>query len=326
MARMFITGGAGFLGRALIRHFQDTLQVDVTVYSRDEAKHMKARSLFPDAQFIIGDIHDSDRLKSAIKGHDYVIHAAALKHVPQAETNVRETVRVNIEGSRHVFEAALDARVRKVISISTDKACRPVNVYGFTKKVMERLAQEFDTYSDTHFVTVRYGNVVGSTGSVIPIFEQQAHKRQLRITDPTMTRFWLPIQEAVGMVELALMEQERGTILVKRIPATDMLTVAKAAARHALGRSYEEDRIDFITTGHRFGEKHDEELIAREEVLHTKYLETSPWMEIIPIWHEPIRPPDGENMRTYYTSATPDQWLDEDAMLEMIKDSMGEPW
>ncbi len=326
--RLFITGGAGFLGRALIKHFQLVWNIEVTVYSRDEAKHAKARSMFPDAQFIIGDILDHERLESAMVGHDYVIHAAALKHVPQAETNVREATRINVDGSRNVFDAAIKARCRKVISISTDKACRPVNVYGFTKKLMERLGQEYNTYGDTQFNAVRYGNVIASTGSVIPIFREQARTRQLNITDPGMTRFWLSIQNAVALVDHSFKSQTPGTILVERIAASDMLTVAKAAARLELGADYDLDSITINTTGHRFGEKRHEELIAPEEVLHARQWGTSPYVEIHPIWKGKMNTDDVDPTAAYYTSATPDRMLDEEGMLELIGESASAelPW
>lgn len=326
--RLFITGGAGFLGRALIRHFQEAYQLEVTVYSRDEAKHAKARSTYPDARFIIGDILDGPRLESAMVGHDYVIHAAALKHVPQAETNVREATRINIDGSRNVFDAAINAGCRKVISISTDKACRPVNVYGMTKKIMERLGQEYDTYGHTQFNTVRYGNVIASTGSVIPIFREQARTRQLNITDPGMTRFWLSIQNAVALVDHSFTSQTPGTILVERIAASDMLTVAKAAARLELGDDYDLDSIVINTTGHRFGEKRHEDLVAPEEVLHARSMPSSPYVEIHPIWKGQMNADIVDPNAAYYTSATPDRMLDEDGMLELIGESERDelPW
>ncbi len=327
--RLFITGGAGFLGRALIKHFQEVYDFDVTVYSTDEEKHAKARSMFPDAEFIIGDILDINRLEPAIAAHDYVIHAAALKHVPQAETNVREAIRINIDGSRNVFAASIrSSRCEKVISISTDKACRPVNVYGLTKKIMERLAQEYDTYGDTQFNTVRYGNVIASTGSVIPIFREQARTRQLNITDPGMTRFWLSIQNAVALVDHSFTSQTPGTILVERIAAANMLTVAKAAARLELGDDYDLDSIVINTTGHRFGEKRHEELIAPEEVLHARHMPDSPYVEIHPIWKGQMNHDTVDRNAAYYTSATPDNMLDEEGMLELIAESASAemPW
>jgi UDP-N-acetylglucosamine 4,6-dehydratase len=319
--RTFITGGAGFLGRALLESLRDE---EVTVYSRDEAKHARARAQFPDIQFIIGDILDRDRLQAAMSGHDQVIHAAAMKYVPQAETNVREAVRVNIDGSRNVFDAALQNSVTRVVAISTDKACSPVNVYGFTKKIMERLAQEYNTYSGTAFNTVRYGNVMASTGSVIPLFRNQARSRKLTLTDPTMTRFWLTIDQAVDLVNHSLERQTPGTILITRMPATDMMTIAKAAARMELGAEYFEDRMDIEIIGHRFGEKRHEELVAREEVLHTTR-GTGPHVEIHPIFRPGLPPDEVDPMREYYTSATPDHWLSEDEAYEMMM-KMEMPW
>lgn len=313
--RIFITGGAGFLGRALLDSLRDQ---DVTVYSRDEAKHARARSQFPNVRFIVGDILDYQRLEAAVTGHDQVIHAAAMKYVPQAETNVREAIRVNVEGSRNVFDAALHAGVAKVVAISTDKACRSVNVYGHTKKLMERLAQEYDTYAGTEFNTVRYGNVLASTGSVVPLFRDQARSRKLTLTDPTMTRFWLTADRAVELVHIGLTSQTRGTVLVDRMAATDMMTVARAAARVELGADYREDQIEIDIIGHRFGEKQHEELIAPEEVNHVVQKDKSSIVEIRPVWGDGLPADQVDPVRNHYTSAKPDVWLDEDAVVEMI--------
>ena len=316
MPKAFITGGAGFLGRALTEWLMSE-DIDVTIYSRDEAKHAKARSQFPEARFIIGDIQNRDLLEASIMGHDYVIHAAAMKYVPQAETNVNAAIRVNVDGSRMVFNAALRARVSRVVSISTDKACSPVNVYGYTKKLMERMSQEFDTYGPTDFVCVRYGNVIASTGSVIPIFREQARTRELKVTDPNMTRFWLTIENAVQLVRHSLNEQTPGTILIERLAATDMLTVARAAAMVELGEDYTVDSIKTTTTGHRFGEKTHEELVGMEERFHTRRWGTSPYMEIDPIWEPPLKDTVDSNA-PYYTSNTPDHWINPIQMAKMI--------
>ncbi len=321
--RTFITGGAGFLGSALLGSLTDD---EITVYSRDEAKHARARSQFPNVHFIVGDILDFPRLLAAMIGHDRVIHAAAMKYVPQAEINVREATRVNVLGSTNVFDAALQDGINKVVAISTDKACRSANVYGHTKKLMERLAQEYDGYSSTAFNTLRYGNVMASTGSVIPMFRDQARSRTLTLTDPTMTRFWLTINQAVDLVHHSLTRQTSGTVLVDRMGATDMMTVAKAAARVELGRDYKEDRMDIKIIGHRFGEKQHEELIAPEEVSHAVRIGGSSLVEIHPVT-TPALPPDPIEgvMAMYYTSATPDHWFTEDEVVEMIA-RMELPW
>ena len=321
--RTFITGGAGFLGSALLDSLKDD---EITVYSRDEAKHARARSKFRNVHFIVGDILDLARLEAAMIGHDRVIHCAAMKYVPQAEINVREATRVNIIGSTNVFDAALHAGVSKVVAISTDKACRSVNVYGHTKVLMERLAQEYDGYSSTAFNTLRYGNVMASTGSVIPLFRDQARSRTLTLTDPTMTRFWLTINQAVDLVLHSLTRQTRGTVLVSRMGATDMMTIAKAAARVELGRDYSEDRIDIKIIGHRFGEKKHEELIAPEEVGHAVRVGLSSLVEIHPVTAPPLPPDPIEGpMAEYYTSATPDRWFSEDEIVDMIS-NMELPW
>lgn len=320
--RVFITGGAGFLGRALIRYLsQHRGGMRFTIYSRDEAKHARARAIADNLDFVLGDVTDYERLSAAMLGHDVVIHTAALKHVPQAETAVREAIRVNVLGSLYVFQAAVQARVERVVSISTDKACRPENVYGMTKKMMERLAQEYDGYGHTAFTTVRYGNVIGSTGSVIPLFRQQARERVFRVTNPNMTRFWLTVRDACELIDHSMRSQPRGTVLIQRLPATDIRTTAMAAAMVELGQQYKDDWFRWDTIGNRFGEKNDEELLAPEEVAYT--IRRDSHMLLHPVWQGRQREPEMDIAvnEYYYTSATPDCWLDVDRMAAMIRES-----
>lgn len=320
--RVLITGGAGFLGRALIRYLnQHRRGMRFTIYSRDEAKHARARAIADNLDFVIGDVLDYERLSAAMLGHDVVIHTAALKHVPQAETAPREAVRVNVDGSMNVFHAAVRARVDRVVSISTDKACRPENVYGMTKKMMERLAQEYDGYGHTAFTTVRYGNVIGSTGSVIPLFRQQARERHFKVTNPNMTRFWLTVKDACELIDQAMTKQPRGTVLIPRLPATDIRTTAMAAAMVELGERYQEDWFKWETIGNRFGEKNHEELLAPEEVAYT--IRRDKHMLLHPVWQgrQIEAEKDVAVNEYYYTSATPDVWLDVDRMAAMIRES-----
>jgi UDP-N-acetylglucosamine 4,6-dehydratase len=318
--RIFVTGGAGFLGRALLRDAR-TRHPDwrFTIYSRDEGKHAPVRAEFPEHDYVLGDVRDLDRLSTAITGHDVVIHAAAFKYVPQAETQVGQAVAANITGSENVATAAMRARVERVIGISTDKACRAINVYGLTKRVMERLFQEADAVGATHFTTVRYGNVIGSTGSVIPFFLRQAKEGRITLTNPDMTRFWLSVGRAVELIRRAMRgtgDGGTGTIIVPRLAATDMVTVARACALVA-GVA----QPKFETIGHRHGEKVHEDLLAPEEVAYAD------WDSMDRIMHlysptagttdEATRPPG------LYTSATPDHWIGVDDMAKMIREGMG---
>ncbi len=319
MANVFVTGGAGFLGRAILRVARDRHRDwRFTIYSRDEAKQAPVRAEFPNHNFILGDVRDLDHLTTAMMGHDSVIHAAAFKYVPQAETQVAQAVAININGSMNVATAAMRARVEQVVGISTDKACRAINVYGLTKRVMERVFQEANDLTDTSFTSVRYGNVIGSTGSVIPMFIRQAKEGRITLTNPNMTRFWLSVEEAVDLVFRALDQAHGGTILIPRIAATDMQTVA-----HACTIIAGKPDTRYETIGHRHGEKVHEDLLAPEEVPYTlaDYHVGQPRVMYL---HAPTTgdaitdPPDG-----LYTSATPDHWLSVDRMAELIQESMG---
>lgn len=318
MPNVFVTGGAGFLGRAILREAPNRPRDwRFTIYSRDEAKQAPVRAEFPEHNYILGDVRDLDHLTTAIMGHDIVIHAAAFKYVPQAETQVGQAITVNVNGSLNVATASIRARVEQVIGISTDKACRAINVYGLTKRVMERAFQEANELTDTSFTCVRYGNVIGSTGSVIPMFIRQAKEGRITLTNPNMTRFWLSVTDAVDLIFMALGQVHGGTILVPRCAATDMKTVAKACA---IVSGHNAPRLEII--GHRHGEKVHEDLLAPEEVPYTLADYTTGQPRVMYL-HPPTLPdeitdlPDG-----LYTSATPDHWLSVDAMTEMIREGM----
>lgn len=317
MVNVFVTGGAGFLGRHILREAH-TRNPDWgwTIYSRDEGKHAQVRALHPDARFVLGDIKDLDHLTTAMMGHDYVIHAAALKYVPQAEAAVSETVAVNINGSRNIAWAAIHARVQRVVGISTDKACRPTSVYGLTKRLMERIFQEADTVTDTQFNCVRYGNVIGSTGSVIPIFQDLARRKErLTVTDMAMSRFWLSAAEAVDLIFTALdMPGEYGGVtLVPRLGATDMETLVTASAQSV---DIHNPKVNIV--GRRPGEKRDEDLLAPEEVPWTDARGRARWMWLHPPTVDPL--PEEDRPDGLYTSATPDHWIGVDEMARMIRD------
>jgi len=233
MRNVLITGGAGYLGRAFLRKISKTHpDVTCTVFSRDHGKHSYCQREFPQHRYIIGDIRDYDSVELATAGHDIVIHAAAFKYVPQAETNVSECHEINVIGSLNVARAAMRTGVKRVIGLFTDKACSPINVYGMTKLMMEKMFQEADAKSPTQFNLVRYGNVVSSTGSAVPIFRRQAREQKLvKLTNPQMTRFWLTVEAAVDLIMLSLKEEQGGTVLIPRIGSLSLLDTYRAAVQ-----------------------------------------------------------------------------------------------
>ncbi len=323
--RILMTGGAGFLGRAIMRRtpllFSDP--VDFTVYSRDGIKHSKAQAEFPNAQYIMGDIQDLPRLEAAMAGHDVVIHAGAMKDVPGGERNVAEAVAVNVMGSRNVCTAALRTGIDRVVGISTDKVCRPVNVYGMTKFRMERLFQEADAINHRcQFNLVRYGNVISSTGSVIPLFRRQAREGTITLTKPEMTRFWLRIDDAVDLVWAALSETEGGTILIPRLRSLSMAGVATACGILEMGEEGER-LITRSIIGQRFGEKVHEELVSPVETIYTEegpLMGTTRLLRMFPVTNG-MRP---HHIDSPYTSDAPDEPLTTAKMMDWIREAPGE--
>jgi len=278
--KVLITGGAGFLGRGILKQSQDR-SWEVTVYSRDETKQDEARRRYPFARYILGDVRDTERLASAMTGHDYVIHAAAMKYIPDAELNATECIAVNVDGSRSVMRAAKQAQVKRVVATSTDKAVCPVNVYGASKMLMERLFADeavlAPTSAGTSFACVRYGNVIGSTGSVLPLFAQQAEQLgKVRITDLRMTRFWMSVDEAIKTIVFALDPATRpGSIVVPHARAMTLVDAARAATRAD---------IEVEEIGSRPGEKIHESLIHWEESI--RVLRHSDRFELLPVGGE----------------------------------------
>ena len=253
---IIITGGAGFLARAIVRRAtRENWNCAFTILSRDTVKHHAMRVEFPKCRYIIGDICDLNGLSKAFAGHDIVIHAAAQKHIPEGERDVKETIRVNVEGSENVCKAAIAAQIDKVIGISTDKVCHPVNVYGASKMMMERLFQEYDRMGLTQFHLVRYGNVLSSTGSVLTVWQKMLEQDGfVTATSPHMSRFWMTVEQAVDAILLSLSEPH-GTITVPKVKALDMATFAQ----------YTMPDARFEYSGLRPGEKLHEELITIEE-------------------------------------------------------------
>ena len=266
---ILITGGTGSLGKELVKNiFEKWPNVKrLVIYSRDEQKQFQMAQDYPDTlypaiRYFIGDVRDYDRLKRAFYGVDYVIHAAAMKHVHIAEYNPDECVKTNIGGAQNVINAALETSVSKVVALSTDKACAPINLYGATKLTSDKLfiaANNIKGHKDVRFSVVRYGNVMGSNGSVIPFFLNKRKEGVLPITDPTMTRFNISLQGGVDMVLHALDTAWGGELFVPKIPSYRIMDVAQAIGPNC------EHRV----LGIRPGEKIHEEMITSSDSFTT---------------------------------------------------------
>ena len=266
---LLITGGTGSFGKAFVKYVLKKWPgiKRLVIYSRDEQKqynmaHEYTEAEYPNIRFFIGDVRDYERLKRAFKGVDYIIHAAAMKHVPIAEYNPDECVKTNIGGADNVIRAALESSVQKVVALSTDKACAPINLYGATKLASDKLfisANNIKGDKDISFSVVRYGNVMGSNGSVMPYFLKKRQDREIPITDPNMTRFNISLTEGVEMVLHALETAWGGELLVPKIPSYKISDVAEAIAPDCTHR----------IIGIRPGEKVHEEMITSSDSFST---------------------------------------------------------
>ena len=266
---LLITGGTGSLGKALTKRiyseFPDVKRV--VIFSRDEQKQFQMAQEYPankykSIRFFIGDVRDKERLVRAMKGIDYVIHAAAMKHVHLAEYNPSECIKTNVNGAENVIYAALESNVKGVVALSTDKACAPINLYGATKLTSDKLfvaANNISGNKDIKFSVVRYGNVMGSNGSVIPFFIKKKEEGFLPITDPKMTRFNISLDGGVDMVLHALGNAWGGEIFIPKIPSYRITDVAKAIA----------PEIEHKVVGIRPGEKLHEEMITPSDSFYT---------------------------------------------------------
>lgn len=267
---VLVTGGTGSFGRKFIEVMMKEYHPErLIVYSRDELKQHEMRMAgfdHPNLRYFIGDVRDLHRLRRAFNGVDLVVHAAALKQVPACEYNPMEAVKTNILGSSNVVDAALDAGVEKVLALSTDKAVNPVNLYGATKLAAEKLMIQSNAYAGgmtTRFSCVRYGNVVGSRGSVVPLFIQQREKGEITLTDERMTRFWISLEQGVRFVIRCIEDMQGGEVFVPKIPSMKMTDLAKAIAPEAKIRNI----------GIRPGEKLHEVLISDDEARSTVELD-----------------------------------------------------
>jgi len=277
---ILITGGTGSFGNKFVEIILNEYPgvTRVVVYSRDELKQYEMAQRFPTGdypqlRYFIGDVRDKDRLWRAMEGIDTVVHAAALKHVPVAEYNPFEAVKTNILGAQNVIEVAIDRGVHRVVALSTDKAAAPINLYGATKLCSDKLfvaANNFKGRHDIRFAVVRYGNVMGSRGSVIPFFLKQRHNGSLPITDERMTRFNITLEEGVRLVLFALEGMRGGEIYVPKIPSYRIPDIAEAVAPNA--------EIELV--GIRPGEKLHEEMVTETDALST--LEFDGYFVIVP--------------------------------------------
>ncbi len=280
---ILITGGTGSLGHALTKHIMSKYPdvKKLIIYSRDEQKQFQMAQLYPphlypNIRFFIGDVRDFERLKRAMRGVDYVIHAAAMKHVPIAEYNPMECVKTNVLGAENVINACLETEVQRVVALSTDKACAPINLYGATKLASDKLfvaANNIKGWNPIRFSVVRYGNVMGSNGSVIPFFMNKRAEGVLPITDTNMTRFNIPLQGGVDMVMHALEHAWGGEIFIPKIPSYKILDIAEA-----IGPECEKKVV-----GIRPGEKVHEEMITESDSFLTYDL--GKYYTILPATH-----------------------------------------
>lgn len=315
---MLITGGTGSFGKAFLKRILETRNpAKVIVFSRDELKQYEMRQTFgddPRVRFFIGDIRDRERLRMALHGVDYVVHAAALKQVDTAEYNPMEYVKTNILGSENVMLASIEAGVKKVVALSTDKASSPINLYGATKLTADKLFISSNNYGHnygTAFSVVRYGNVMGSRGSVIPYFRALADRGEpLPITDLRMTRFWITLPQAVDFVLSSFSSMNGGELYVPRIPSMRVVDLAEAIAPGA----------ELVEIGMRPGEKLHEEMISAEDARRTvrqddRYVVMPTHAEWGFNAPEGVPVPEGFS----YTSDTNDLWLSTDDLRDLMR-------
>jgi len=318
---LLITGGTGSFGKKFVEFALQKLQPRrLIIFSRDEVKQLEMRQTFPDSgdsplRYFIGDVRDKDRLYRAFRGVDVVVHAAALKQVPTAEYNPLEVIHTNITGSANIIDAAIDRGVKKVIALSTDKAANPINLYGATKLCADKLFISACVYagpSHTRFSVVRYGNVVGSRGSVIPLFLKQRSQGVIPITDPRMTRFWITLDQAVEFVHLCLSTMQGGEIFIPKLPSMRITDLASSIAPDCYQK----------IVGIRPGEKLHEVLLTEDEARRTLEFDDYYVVQPGPVlrqWSNGHLPsghlvPEGFQ----YRSDTNEMWLGVEALREML--------
>jgi len=322
-ASVLVTGGTGSFGKKLVGHLLRNYATErLIIFSRDELKQMEMQHEFaltdhPCLRYFIGDVRDRDRLYRAFDGVDVVVHAAALKQVPTAEYNPLETIKTNVMGAANVIDAAIDRKVGRVIALSTDKAANPINLYGATKLCSDKLfvaANHYSRWHSTRFSVVRYGNVVGSRGSVVPFFRRLRPTGRLPITDPRMTRFWITLDQGVDFVLNCLQRMEGGEIYVPKIPSMRIVDLARALA----------PECDLQVVGIRPGEKLHEVMVPEDDARNA--LEFGDCYAILPTFPDwsvsEYRVRNGGTPCSdgfSYSSDRNDLWLTSEALLAMIE-------
>lgn len=279
---ILITGGTGSFGQKFIEAILAQRPRKLIIFSRDELKQHEMRDRFPDSsgavvRYFLGDVRDRERLYRAFEGVDIVVHAAALKQVPAAEYNPLEFIKTNVLGAANVIDAAIDRDVKRVIALSTDKAANPINLYGASKLCSDKLFVAANSYSGSHqarFSVVRYGNVIGSRGSVVPYFLKMRKTGVLPITDSRMTRFWITLEQGVNFVVSCLGRMRGGEVFVPKIPSMNIMDLARAIAP--------ECRTQIV--GIRPGEKIHEVMVTEDDARHT--IEHEDCYAILPSFHD----------------------------------------
>jgi len=324
---VLITGGTGSFGRRFVQTVLAEHRVSrLVVYSRDELKQEEMRTrhglMDPRLRYFIGDVRDRDRLFRAMAGIDVVIHAAALKQVPALEYNPMEAVKTNINGAENVINTAIDRGVKKVMAISTDKAVNPINLYGATKLVAEKLFTQGNIYADpqgTRFACTRYGNVVGSRGSVIPLFVQQRKGGTITVTDEAMTRFWITLDQGVRFVLRCVNDMVGGEVFVPKIPSMRLKDLIDVIA----------PGCELKRIGIRPGEKLHETLLSEDESRNSYEFDDMYVVEPIIFFRRPREWPWASGKRleagSSYSSGTNTRWLGREEFLRMVADLSAPP-
>ena len=317
---ILVTGGTGSFGKKFISIlFEEFNPRKVIVFSRDELKQFEMSQQYSKysekIRYFIGDVRDKERLFRAFHGVDYVVHAAALKQVPAMEYNPSEAVKTNIIGAMNIIDTAINCRIKKVIALSTDKACNPINLYGATKLCSDKLFVAANSYSGdagTKFSVVRYGNVVGSRGSVVPFFKEKMKEGVLPITDERMTRFWITVEQGVRFVIKNFERMHGGEIFVPKIPSMNIMDLAKAIAPDSKTK----------IVGIRPGEKLHEVMISADDARNTREIEDCYVIQPAFQWWSAENHSDGRNVPEgfRYSSDKNDQWLTIPQLQTMIKE------
>jgi UDP-N-acetylglucosamine 4,6-dehydratase len=317
---VLVTGGTGSFGKKFIElMLRECRPQKLIVFSRDELKQHDMRTSgfdHPSLRYFIGDVRDEQRLERALTGVTVMVHAAALKQVPACEYNPFEAIQTNIMGGRNVIDAAINQGVRRILALSTDKAVNPINLYGATKLCAEKMFVQANAYAgkqDTRFSCARYGNVVGSRGSVIPVFQEQRKRGKITVTDPRMTRFWITLEQGVRFVVRCLEDMHGGEIFVPKIPSMKLTDMAESIAPGC--------EIEYV--GIRAGEKLHEVLVSEDEARNNLELEdmyviqpAHPWWRR-ENWHAARPMPEGFR----YSSDSNEHWLTGDQLQSLVAPS-----